>query len=65
MSKLRVLVTTYDRSGPDDEDETVDPEQRGNDDLVADMGGLGVSALGRAAPLLAAGNRRQKVGSPR
>ena len=39
---LALLASAYARVSP------------GNDDLVADMGGLGVSALGRAAPLLAA-----------
>ena len=39
---LTLLASAYARVSP------------GNDDLVADMGGLGVSALGRAAPLLAA-----------
>ncbi len=39
---LTLLASAYARVSP------------GNDDLVADMGGLGVSALGRSAPLLAA-----------
>ncbi|TRW47516.1 tetratricopeptide repeat protein [Georgenia yuyongxinii] len=39
---LMLLASAYARVSP------------GNDDLVADMGGLGVSALGRAAPHLAA-----------
>ena len=39
---LSLLASAYARVSP------------GNDDLVADMGGLGVSALGRSAPLLAA-----------
>ena len=39
---LTLLASAYARVSP------------GNDDLVADMGGLGVSALGRAAPRLAA-----------
>ena len=39
---LTLLASAYARVSP------------GNDDLVADMGGLGVSALGRAAPHLAA-----------
>jgi LuxR family transcriptional regulator, maltose regulon positive regulatory protein len=39
---LMLLASAYARVTP------------GNDDLVADMGGLGVSALGRAAPHLAA-----------
>ena len=41
-SLLTLLASAYARVSP------------GNDDLVADMGGLGVSALGRSAPLLAA-----------
>ncbi|HET6651398.1 MAG TPA: LuxR C-terminal-related transcriptional regulator [Nocardioides sp.] len=39
---LTLLASAYARVSP------------GNDDLVADMGGPGVSALGRSAPLLAA-----------
>ena len=39
---LTILASAYARVSP------------GNDDLVADMGGVGVSALGRAAPRLAA-----------
>jgi len=39
---LTLLASAYARVSP------------GNDGLVADMGGLGVSALGRSAPLLAA-----------
>ena len=46
---LRLLASAYARVSP------------GNDDLVADMSGLGVSALGRAAPRLAAALRASPV----
>ena len=46
---LTVLASAYTRVAP------------GNDDLVADMGGLGVSLLGRAAPRLASALRTTPV----
>ena len=46
---LTVLASAYARVSP------------GNDDLVADMGGLGVSVLGRAAPHLASALRTSPV----
>jgi LuxR family maltose regulon positive regulatory protein len=46
---LTVLASAYARVAP------------GNDDLVADMGGLGVSVLGRAAPHLASALRTSPV----
>ena len=46
---LTLLASAYARVSP------------GNADLIADMGGLGVSALGRAAPRLAAAFRTSPV----